>query len=88
MSLAALAFAAGAALLQLQAALPSLAWAAVVPLLALGAWRYRILMPAAAFAAEIQRGRDEMVRDFAVKMLPGVKMHQKLAQEGKTMKSQ
>ncbi|HWI36271.1 MAG TPA: DNA internalization-related competence protein ComEC/Rec2 [Burkholderiales bacterium] len=51
MSLAALAFAAGAALLQLQAALPSLAWAAVVPLLALGAWRYRILMPAAAFAA-------------------------------------
>jgi putative membrane protein len=43
---------------------------------------------ASAFGAEIQRGHDEMVRDFAVKMLPAVRMHQKLAQEGKTMKTQ
>jgi competence protein ComEC len=49
--LAALAFAAGAAFLQLQAALPSLLWAAMVPLLALAGLRYRIaLIPAAAAA--------------------------------------
>jgi competence protein ComEC len=48
MTLAALAFAAGAAALQLQAELPSLAWAAVVLLFAL---RRRILLVPLAFAA-------------------------------------
>jgi len=51
MSLAALAFAAGAAFLQLQAALPSLAWAAMVPLFAVAAIRYRFLVVAAAATA-------------------------------------
>ena len=51
MSFAALAFAAGAALLQLQAVLPALDWAAVVPVLALAAWRFRILVIPAAGAA-------------------------------------
>jgi len=40
------------------------------------------------FAAEIERGHDEMVRDYAVKILPGVKMHQMLAMDRKTMKGQ
>jgi competence protein ComEC len=47
----ALAFAAGAALLQLQAALPSLVWSALVAPLALGALRWRPLAVVAAFAA-------------------------------------
>jgi competence protein ComEC len=51
MSFAALAFAAGAALLQLQAVLPALSWAAVAPVLALAAWRFRILVIPAAGAA-------------------------------------
>jgi len=51
MTYAALAFALGAALLQMQAALPSLAWAGIVPILALCAWRYRLIRVAAALAA-------------------------------------
>jgi competence protein ComEC len=51
MSLAALAFAAGAALLQLQAALPPLGWALSVPLLLLAGLRYRAVLLAAACAA-------------------------------------
>src|SRR5438067_6578629 len=51
MSLAALAFAAGAAVLQLQAALPALGWALVVPLLLLVGLRYRAALIAAACAA-------------------------------------
>src|SRR5438067_2019069 len=51
MSLAALAFAAGAAALQLQAALPGLGWALVVPLLLLVGLRYRAALIAAACAA-------------------------------------
>src|SRR5438105_1532477 len=51
MSLAALAFAAGAAALQLQAALPALGWALVVPLLLLVGLRYRAALIAAACAA-------------------------------------
>jgi putative membrane protein len=39
------------------------------------------------FAVEIKRGRDSMVRNYAVLMLPGVKLHQKLAQQRKTMKN-
>src|SRR5919204_1253355 len=51
MTLAALAFAAGAALLQLQPALPALGWALMlVPLLVLGL-RYRGALVAAALAA-------------------------------------
>src|SRR5919201_4938035 len=51
MTLAALAFAAGAALLQLQPALPALGWALVIaPLAALGL-RYRVALIAAACAA-------------------------------------
>lgn len=51
MTLAALAFAAGAAALQLQAELPSLAWLAVLPGLAFGAFKSRHLVLALAFAA-------------------------------------
>jgi competence protein ComEC len=51
MSLAALAFAAGAALLQLQAALPALGWALCVPLLLLAGLRYRAALVMAACAA-------------------------------------
>src|ERR671936_3219004 len=51
MTLAALAFAAGAPLLQLQPALPALGWALVIaPLAALGL-RYRVALIAAACAA-------------------------------------
>ena len=50
MSFAALAFAAGAALLQLQALLPSLAWAWLAAPLALAALRWRRLCIPAAFA--------------------------------------
>jgi competence protein ComEC len=50
-SWAALAFAGGAALLQMQAALPSLAWAVIVVALAIAGLRYRVLLiPAAAVA--------------------------------------
>jgi competence protein ComEC len=51
MTLAALAFAAGAALLQIQGALPALAWAWCVPLLLAIGLRYRVALVAAAFAA-------------------------------------
>lgn len=51
MTLAALAFAAGAALLQWQAGLPSLAWAWVLAPLGLGALRWRPLWIVAALAA-------------------------------------
>src|SRR5712671_6818545 len=51
MTLAALAFAAGAALLQIQGALPALAWAWCVPLLFAIGLRYRVALVAAAFAA-------------------------------------
>src|SRR5437763_16434635 len=51
MGLAALAFAAGAALLQLQAALPALAWALGVPLLLVLGLRYRAAWVMAACAA-------------------------------------
>src|SRR5438477_4639737 len=51
MGLAALAFAAGAALLQFQAALPALGASIVVPVLALLALRWRLLWLPAAFAA-------------------------------------
>src|SRR4051812_6038895 len=51
MSLAALAFAAGAALLQFQASLPGFAWAATVPLLAVAGVRYRAFLVPAALAA-------------------------------------
>lgn len=51
MGFVALAFAAGAALLQLQPALPAPGWAASVPLLALLALRWRILWLPAALAA-------------------------------------
>src|ERR1051325_5490644 len=54
MSLAALAFAAGAALLQLQAALPSLAWAFPVPVLLLIRLRYKAVLLAAACAAGVR----------------------------------
>src|ERR687883_1381871 len=51
MTLAALALAAGAALLQIQAALPALAWAwLLVPLAAL-AWRFRVLVLPLALVA-------------------------------------
>jgi len=48
---AALAFAAGAALLQMQAALPSLAWALAPAVLAVGAVRYRWLLVPVALGA-------------------------------------
>src|SRR5258708_33401193 len=51
MPLGALAFAVGAALLQIQAALPALAWAWCVPLLVVTGLRYRAVLIAAAFAA-------------------------------------
>jgi len=51
MTWAALAFAAGAALLQMQAALPPLAWAWLVAPLVLAALRFKLLWVAAAFAA-------------------------------------
>jgi len=51
MSLAALAFAAGAGLLQLQATLPALGWALVVPALLLLGLRYRPVLIAGACAA-------------------------------------
>jgi len=51
MGLAALLFAAGAAALQLQPALPALGWALVVPVLVLFAMRYRAFLLAAACAA-------------------------------------
>jgi competence protein ComEC len=51
MSLALLAFAAGAAALQLQAALPALGWALAVPLLLAIGLRYRAALVSAAFAA-------------------------------------
>jgi competence protein ComEC len=51
MTCAAFAFAAGAALLQMQAALPPLAWAWLVAPLALAALRFRRLWVPAAFAA-------------------------------------
>src|SRR5438067_10073796 len=51
MSLAALAFAAGAAALQLQAALPALGWALAVPALLLAGLRYRAALIAGACAA-------------------------------------
>lgn len=51
MTYAALAFAAGAALLQMQAALPPLAWAWLLAPLVLAALRFKLLWVAAAFAA-------------------------------------
>src|SRR4051812_21901896 len=51
MTLPALAFAAGAAVLQVQPALPDLAWAWVVLLLALASLRWRAIWIPAAFAA-------------------------------------
>src|SRR5437899_5402848 len=51
MSLAALAFAAGAAALQLQAALPALGWSFLVLVLVLVGLRYRAALVAAACAA-------------------------------------
>src|SRR3982751_2645318 len=51
MTLAALAFAAGAALLQLAPALPALGWALCLPLLLLAGLRYRAVLIAAALAA-------------------------------------
>jgi competence protein ComEC len=51
MTLAALAFAGGAAALQLQAELPSLAWAAVAALLVPAAVRWRRFIPVVAFGA-------------------------------------
>src|SRR5260221_905213 len=51
MTLAALAFAAGAALLPIQGAPPALAWAWCVPLLLAIGLRYRVALVAAAFAA-------------------------------------
>src|SRR5258708_37623517 len=51
MTLVALAFAAGAALLQIQAALPALPWAWCVALLLAIGLRYRMALVAAAFAA-------------------------------------
>jgi competence protein ComEC len=51
MTFAALAFGAGAAFLQMQAVLPSLVWAACVPLLLLAGLRYRWLLVVAAGAA-------------------------------------
>src|SRR2546429_6230819 len=51
MSLAALAFAAGAALLQVQAALPALGWAWGMPVLVLIGLRYRAVLIVAACAA-------------------------------------
>src|SRR5947207_1594720 len=50
MSLAALAFAAGAALLQLQATLPALAWALALVPLTMAALRWRPFAVAVAFA--------------------------------------
>ena len=51
MTLAALAFAAGAAWLQMQAVLPSLAWALILVPLTLAALRWRFFVVAGAFAA-------------------------------------
>jgi len=51
MGLVALAFAAGAAFLQLQAALPGLAWALVIVPPAVAGLRYRAAFVPAAFAA-------------------------------------
>jgi competence protein ComEC len=51
MTLAALAFAAGAAALQVQAVLPSLLWLLVLPPLGFAAWRHRGLVVPCAFAA-------------------------------------
>ncbi|HYL89832.1 MAG TPA: DNA internalization-related competence protein ComEC/Rec2 [Burkholderiales bacterium] len=51
MAFVALAFAAGAALLQLQPALPALGWAALVPLLFLAGLRYRAALMVAAATA-------------------------------------
>ena len=51
MTFAAAAFAAGAAWLQMQATLPALAWAAIVPALAVVAFRHGRLVVPAAFAA-------------------------------------
>ena len=51
MTLAAFAFAAGAAWLQMQAQLPSLFWVLVAPLLAFTGLRYRMILIPAAFAA-------------------------------------
>ena len=50
MTLAALAFAAGAAALQLQAELPALGWAAVLPVMVFLAYRWRSLVIPVAFA--------------------------------------
>jgi putative membrane protein len=43
---------------------------------------------AAKFAMEIRRGNNSMVRNYAVTMLPGVKLHQTLAQRRRTLKTQ
>ena len=51
MSLAAVAFAAGAAFLQVQAALPALGWAWCIPVLVLIGLRYRAVLIVAACAA-------------------------------------
>src|SRR5688572_1935761 len=51
MTLAAIAFAAGAAALQLQAELPSLAWLLVLPLLAVLAWKNKHFVVPLALAA-------------------------------------
>lgn len=51
MGFVALAFAVGAALLQIQPALPTLAWAAMVPLLALVSLRWRLVWMPTALAA-------------------------------------
>ena len=51
MTLAALAFAGGAAALQLQAGLPGLAWLAVLPALGLAAYRWKVLRVPFALAA-------------------------------------
>src|SRR5829696_5801460 len=51
MTLAALAFAAGAAWLQTQATLPPLVWASAVPVLLLVSVRYRMMLIPAACAA-------------------------------------
>jgi putative membrane protein len=39
-------------------------------------------------STEIKRGHDSMVRNYAVTMLPSVKLHQKLAQQRKTLRNQ
>ena len=51
MTAAALAFAAGAALLQVQASLPSLGWGGIVVLLLIFSLKYRIFIVPLAFAA-------------------------------------